>query len=286
MRWSEQLRGCVTWRLNWQAVISFSRYPKLCDNYREQTPLTVVFFAIDFLMYSNIMGGGASSTSKTEVLSETVAEVMMKNLVDCGSSSTTTQRFEVSGDGNTIAGVKMLQAFTITVDCANSATNVTKLQSAVTSAIKNSSTAQSVALVGALGSSSSNVDQLISTSVRNSITSENITKLSLESNTAQVFLVSGSNNTISDITMEQRKSVILKAVMKVVNDIDVIQKISNAAVSDSAAIQKGPLDFLTDWMDGLTGVIIVMILAGAFVAVQFIPGMPSIGRFLDDKADE
>lgn len=231
--------------------------------------------------------GGSSSKASTTITTELVSKAITRNISNCTSNQTLTQTIKVRGDGNIVKNVVQAQATKLSLDCAQDASNMTKMQQEVAAAIKQAAESQSVALLGVLGNSDSEVNTKIENLVKNDLTQETISNIILQTNLDQGIDVDGSYNLVQNVDQSQLSDMIAKNVQKVVNSMEGITKISNEVEQAAKSTQKNPISqMIRAWGDAVKGImgafqgpIMWLFLLIAVVAIAYfwmggsIPGM-------------
>lgn len=193
-------------------------------------------------------GGGSKATTINNVSTRAAIKLVADNIVNCTSNTYIPQTFTISGNYNAVSGVKMIQAVKFSDDCSQDAKNISELQQAVSTALKAAADSQSVSVLGALGSSRAEVSNYIDNEVSQTITQRNISNIVKNTNAVQEFTISGNNNIVSDITMEQTADFAFKGAQSVLNQMKSIQTIENAASGGASAKQT---NFISDIVDSI-----------------------------------
>jgi hypothetical protein len=184
------------------------------------------------------------------------------------------QIISIKGDGNVLSNVEMNQVYTSLLTCMQDVNMVAKMQTDMENAIKSAAESQSVALLGVLGSSSSDVDTKIHNSVKNAVNVSTLTQLVNNIKAAQTIYVQGSGNTLLNINMKQVNSNIASSSQQVVANIDVLNTLKNTITQSSTAKQQDPIANLLNGLANLvSGPIMwfaVILIGGLVVLVIFL----------------
>jgi len=218
--------------------------------------------------------GGSSSKSKTDIFMETVNSSFVQSIQSCSMNSDVEQIISIKGDGNVLSNVEMNQVYTSLLTCMQDVNMVAKMQTDMENAIKSAAESQSVALLGVLGSSSSDVDTKIHNSVKNAVNVSTLTQLVNNIKAAQTIYVQGSGNTLLNINMKQVNSNIASSSQQVVANIDVLNTLKNTITQSSTAKQQDPIANLLNGLANLvSGPIMwfaVILIGGLVVLVIFL----------------
>lgn len=214
------------------------------------------------------MGGGSSSTAKTNIATSSVVDAVARNIMNCGSNSVITQTFAITGDYNVVKDTKQVQNIKLSSDCSQDSKNIADLQQAVSNAIKQSAEAQNVSVLGALGSADSDTNTVISNDVRQHITQENIQNIVNNSNAKQEIIISGNHNIVDNFSQEQTYEIVYQNAQQVVNQMKTVQTIENAVDQESKATQTNPVsDIIDSVFGGLQGFGILWVIVAVAVIV-------------------
>jgi hypothetical protein len=201
------------------------------------------------------MGGGSSSYASTSVTTKAVATVMAKSIQNCQGNTMQQQVVKIIGDGNIVKGVRMVQSLKISGDCVLGDQNVSETQQKVADEIKQKSDAQSVSVLGALGSSSSQTSAQILSEVKSVITRETIQNIVNNFNQQQEIYINGNSNIVEDITMEQTIDALISGCMQAVSQIKSVQDLSTKTDQTSSATQT---NFISDIVDSVGSIFSTM----------------------------
>lgn len=218
--------------------------------------------------------GGSDSKSKSDIFMETVNNAFVQSIQSCSMNSDVEQIISIKGDGNVLSNIEMNQVYTSLLTCVQDVNVVSKMQTDMENAIKSAAESQSVALLGALGSSSSDVDTKIHNSVKNAINVTTLTQLVNNIRAAQTVYVQGSGNTLININMKQVNNNIASSSQQVVANIDVLNTLKNTITQSAKATQQDPIaNFLNGLANLVSGPIMwfaIMIVGGLVILVIFL----------------
>jgi hypothetical protein len=194
--------------------------------------------------------GGASSSTNVSVATSAAVNAMAKSIMNCQSNSVITQTFTVSGDYNVLTNIKQVQYLKLSSSCAQNAQNVSDIQQAVSAALQSAASSQSEALLGVLGSSSSDVNQNIHNDVTQNITQETVMNVINQTNAQQAVVISGNHNIIDKFEQSQTQDILFNNCQTVLNQLKSTQAIENAAAGSATAVQKNPISEIVDSVFG------------------------------------
>lgn len=235
--------------------------------------------------FLGLFDGGSKSSVKTDVITSNVVNALAENITNCRSNTEVTQSFIISGDYNVVKGAKQVQYVKLSAQCAQDVKNLADIQQSVANAIKSAANSQSVALIGALGKSESDIDTFIKNDVEQNITQRTIADIVNDSNATQEFIISGNNNIVKKFSQQQTFDIVYKNSQNAVSQLRSVQIIKNAASSDASATQEDPIsNAITAAGDIATGIVsaygtfgVIMILifvcAGGFLIFVIIKGL-------------
>jgi hypothetical protein len=217
---------------------------------------------------------GPQSKANTKVLTDQINDLILTSMQSCGTNVDLEQSLNVSGQGNVVSNLYMEQIFTSILTCVNKTDWMSKLQNDISTNIKQSSETKSVALLGILGASNSDVNLNIDNSVKNAINLKTMTSMINNIRQKQSVNVSGVGNVVRYASLKQVQSNISSSVQEIVASIDVLNKITNTGDQKSKATQDDPIkDFFDGVANVLTGPlkwITIMIVGALALLVIFI----------------
>lgn len=216
--------------------------------------------------------GGSTSKNTTSVITEAATDALARSIMECRTTGRQTQDVSQIGSGNVVRNVAMRQSYVLNMDCVQNAETVAKMQDEVVNAIKQKAESESVGILGALGSSRSEVDTQIRNSVKTSLTFENITRQIGSMTQSQSIFQYGTNNLIEGVSMEQLSTVIRNASQSIVQSMEIIKTLGNKADQSTVAKQQNPFQFLVDMFNSLItgGTLMTIVVVIAAVTVAFI----------------
>lgn len=211
--------------------------------------------------------GGGQSKSKSEVFTDAVTKAVARNIMKCKYDTVMRQGIDVEGNYNIVDGVKMVQAFKIDATCFQDTKAILDLQNKIAEEIKQQAKTQSVAVLDILGKSSSEVDSTIKNSVKNSITMENVTKIITKTNMDQGINVKGDHNIVRNVDMSQLGRLIQRNSQTVVENISVINDITDQLDQEAQTTIKNPLDAIANAISAaFSGLLQPLIIVAVIIA--------------------
>jgi type IV secretory pathway VirB2 component (pilin) len=210
--------------------------------------------------------GGSSSTNKSEVFQNLVNDAFMKNLQACSLNSSTEQSIVIVGNRNQLSNIEMQQLFSSLLTCVQDVAFMSSFQTNLSNSIKQAAESQSVAVLGALGNSDSNVSTAIHNSVTNTVNIENMTKLVNNVKNSQMIKITGDDNNLSNISLEQITQAIASNSQQMVANISAVAEIKNALDQESKSTQQDPVaNFVNAVANLASGPL--MIILGIIIAI-------------------
>ncbi len=233
---------------------------------------------------------GPKSKNTSQIINDTVNEVLTRNIMNCKTNMVASQRLVVEGSYITVDNVKMHQAYQLDASCFQDAQNVAKVQTEVENAIKQAAESQGIALLSALGGSQAEVDSRIRNSVKTAINTETIQDVVQNINMEQVLNIRGENAIVKDVTMEQLGDIVFKNTQAITNDIEALTALKTEAEQTTETTTTSPFQFLVDIVSSVTGMlsnpmILLMLLVGVGVVIYFYSmRAPSKQTYVGDPA--
>lgn len=190
--------------------------------------------------------GGSSSKTSVQQLSQAISNVAMSTVQDCETSVAQTQNLNVNNTGFKLWGQYHLdQQSEIRSDCFSDVAKQADLQNKIISTISQATTAQSVALLGAFGTSKSEADAKLTSMVKNNVTMSNIQKS--YNNLKQTQNATFNNSGVigfEQVDLTQGSKLFAAATLQEVDKAGIFNQISSYVDQQSAAKQENPLDFI------------------------------------------
>lgn len=231
------------------------------------------------------MGGSSSKTSINQ-LSQALTNVAMSSVQDCQVSATQTQNLSVNNTGFRLWGTYHLdQQSEIRSDCFSDVAKQADLQNKIISTIAQSTTAQSIALLGAFGTSASDASANLSNIVKNNVTMSNIQK---SYNTLKQTQNASFNNSgvvgFEQVDLTQGSKLFAAATLQEIDKAGVFNQISSYLDQQSSATQANPLDFIAKAIGAVSSslsmsilffiIIIAVAVLGAVVVIKMLTSGP------------
>ena len=218
--------------------------------------------------------GGSSSKSDVDIFMESVNDVFVQSIQSCSMNSNVEQIINIKGDGNILSNIELNQVYTSLLTCVQDVNMIAQIQNNIEEKIKSFAESQSVALLGALGNSDSEINTRIHNSVRNAINVTTMTQLVNNVKAAQTINLDGSGNTLLNINMKQVNNNIASSSQQVIANIDVLNTMKATLDQKSKATQEDPIENLLNGLSKLmTGPIMwvaIIIIGGLIVMVIFL----------------
>lgn len=217
--------------------------------------------------------GGSSSKSAVSSLSTTISNIAMSTVQECQISAEQVQTVNVVNTGFKLWGNYTLQQQTdIRSDCFNDIRKQTDMQNKIIDAISQATSADSVALLGAFGTSTADASANLSTIVRNTVTMSNIQRsYNAIRQTQTVNFINSGVTLIETPTLTQGANLFAAATLKEIDSAGIFTRIEKHIDQTTTATQKNPLDFIAGIINSAGGVVttsvflfILLIAAGIF----------------------
>lgn len=200
--------------------------------------------------------GGQASSAKSDIVKESVNEILVKNIVNCSYVVNQEQGINITGNGNVIEDVTMKQTFLININCLNIVKDETRVLNEIAEKVVQKASAEGEVLVGALGRERSEVISNIINKIKTQINKQNVMNCTNNINSSQVISISGNNNIIKSVTLEQHQKNITDCIQNLVLKTELMTELSSEVDNSAAAKQNGLFSFLSSW----TGVLIIIII--------------------------
>lgn len=222
--------------------------------------------------------GGASSSSRSESITEVASNAAINVVSKCSTGSSNSQGINITGSSDiNISGVDMNQVIKIDISCLQDAKTLTDMQSAIQNSLENSSITKSQALLGAMQRDSSNSSTVIKNIVSQSITSNLISEMANQLNNAQVINISGSSGVkLNGLKFNQVADLVGKNVQNALSQNKIISDAINESKTSSSTEQT---NFISDIINSIMGnfmmmfiIVIILVLVGGYLALQTGPG--------------
>ena len=222
-------------------------------------------------------GGGSKTTNKTNIKTQAIVDAMAQSIMNCKNNQVLVQRFEVSGNYNTISNFKMVQNFNLSTSCSNNAQVTQDIQNAVASAIKQQLSSQSESVLGAIGNGSvSEANTNIDNEVKTTLTAQTITNVITDTMAQQEAIISGDHNIINNFEMSETMNILQNNCQKVISDMKSVQDIKNEEDTKLKSTQTNPLAAILDSIfKGLTNlssvyaiILIVALVVGGYIIIK------------------
>jgi hypothetical protein len=200
------------------------------------------------------MGQGPSSRLTNLVDTKVASKILTNVIMSCKGNSNVSQILNISGSGNTITGVKQLNAFKLSSTCNQDIKDNKQLQQDLTNNLVAAAEAKGSGIVSAIGASQSDVFNKINNDISSMLESNTITNIVNNVNQLQGIDISGNNNIVKDFTQQMTSELVFSAVQNALNNLSSIQTLNTAIQSSSKAVTTNPISDLIDSVfNGLQG---------------------------------
>ena len=214
--------------------------------------------------------------------------------MNCRANGVVTQNITVSGNYNTVSGVRQVQIFKLSNDCSQDIKNDLDFRTSVEEALKQDAEAMSPGLIGAIGGTNAFVTAQMKKELETFFSDTNISNIISEVDSRQIINVSGSNNVVTNINQEQTAEILQQSLQKSLMELKSIQDLKTKMDQRAKALTKNPISEVIDSVfSGLQGllkywalIILGVLFIGVFffraqimaVACTMIPGMSCGGE--------
>ena len=231
-------------------------------------------------------GGGSKATSKTDIITESISNIISRNIMNCSSSAMRTQSVVITGNRNIVKGIKMINYNKLTEDCSINQSLLDTLKSKVASELEDKLKAESEGALSALGQSASEKIASIKNSVQRNITQEQVSNIIRKTNDEQVLRINGDDNIVSDISMEMTAEIMSKSSQALASSIASDLGLDSKSSTDASA-SNTPLKNL---FDGISNVIssvgwVMFVYIFIFIAVIYVV-ITGIGKLIPSVGPE
>jgi len=231
--------------------------------------------------------GGTTSKSTSDVLTELCINATQESVASCVQAATQEQRIaaqNIKGDV-TISGTTMSQSMAVNMSCVLSADTQNTIQQNIANQIVQYAKSEGVALLSALGKSSSeavaNVKSIFTANVKQSNLSQNVQQ-NIQKQSIDVATIEGTV-VIKDIDMVQTADVIAKAIVSSAGYSSAISTVANALDQKTETKEVGPLDSFFSLIGSVAStwiyMIIGIVLIGGIIMIFFMTFM--LPKFLE-----
>lgn len=222
--------------------------------------------------------GGSESKTAIESLSESISNVAMSTVQSCEVSSTQNQNLNVVNNGFRLWGTyKLEQVSEIRSDCFSDVAKQTQLQNRIIDTISQASTSNSIALLGAFGTSNASATTNLKNIVRNNVTMSNIQRsyTAIKQNQSASFTNNGVIG-FEKVELTQGAKIFAAATLQEMDRVGIFNTIESHIDQKSDASQENPLDFIAKAIGAVTSgitttiilfIVIIAIAVGALVFV-------------------
>lgn len=220
--------------------------------------------------------GGQESKAKSKIVTEVIVDVLEYEMLNCSEMIQQEQGLNISGSGNVIDGVSMKQAFFIKTSCFQNVNKVLDIQNKIAEEIQQRAAAQGEVIVSALGREKGYVKSVIKNKIANSINQQTITNCASSINNKQMIDVSGNNNIIKNVTMEQHSQMIRDCTQELAKKTELVNDLEIKQSQEASAEEMG----LFGWMQSGWGtIVLIAIVVFAFIFLYYKSGgSASMGR--------
>lgn len=231
--------------------------------------------------------GGSESKTVVSNLSETVTKIAVSTVQSCEIISSQEQELNYTNNGWSFgSSTTMEQETDIRAECFSDVSKQVQLQNQIINTIKQTSTSDSIAVLGAFGSSTATAEAHLSNIVRNNVTMSNIQKSYTEIKQKQK--VTYTNNGISagdSFEMRQGAQVFAAATLKEMDKAGIFNSIATYVDQKSKASQENPLDFIAKIVGAVSSSIAMSIIFFVVIIAAVVLGFSYLGGGGSESSD-
>lgn len=202
--------------------------------------------------------GGQESKAKSKIVTEIITDVLIRDTLNCSQLIQQEQGLNISGSGNVIDGLSMKQAYYIHTECMQSIKRTTDIQNEIAQKIQQAAEAQGEVIVSALGRERSKVVSEIRNKISNTINKESITSCVSTINASQIVNVSGNNNIVKNVSMEQHTKMVRDCMQRLADRTNLVNQLNLEQTQTASAKEAG----LFGWMQSGYGTIVLIVIVG------------------------
>lgn len=199
--------------------------------------------------------GGSSSKATITSLSETINSAVMSTIQSCETTSDQSQNLTVVNEGWKLFGsYRLEQQSDIKASCFSDAQKQTDIQNKIINEIKQASTASSIALLGAFGSSTSDATANLTNIVRNNVTMSNIQQsyIAIKQKQSATFINKGVMG-FEQAELVQGSKLFAAATLQEIDKAGIFNTIESYVDQKSTASQENPLEFISRAIGSVVG---------------------------------
>lgn len=219
------------------------------------------------------MGGSVAKTAVND-LSSTISTIASSTVQSCVVAATQTQSTAVVNTGFTLSSnVKLVQQTDISSTCFSNLALQTQLQNAIINAITQSTASNSIALIGAFGTSTASATANLTNIVRNSVTMKNIQTSynSIKQNQSATFTNSGVI-LFQTASLTQGAQIFAAATLQAMDNAGIFNTVSNYVTAQSQATQTNPLQVFVSMISAIGTAISTNVFLFIFIIIAALVG--------------
>jgi hypothetical protein len=224
--------------------------------------------------FDDILGLGTKAKSTVNVISETAVNASMRTIQSCvitGSQDQTIDLGYVSGDLD-LNNVRQVQTSTINLSCLQQSNKKNELLDNMSNSIVQQAEAKGQAVLSLLGSTKGEALTNIRSSLNVSINMDSIQNNIISMAQSQKIKVAyvGGNAKLTNVSQEQTMKLVLDSFQSAVANNSIVKKMAASIDQKSAAEEKNPLSFITDFFGGIANTIMLIVAFFIFLIILIV----------------
>jgi len=195
--------------------------------------------------------GGSSSYVRHSVKTKSAVNAITRNVFNCSNNKNLEQSIRINCGRTVLDGVTQRMNISSKSACQSDSQTTADIKQQVANELKAEASSQNVALLGALGTSRSEVDQNIVNDVEQNITVEKLNDMANDINAKQELVVNGCGGVvIRNTTQDIGAQIAFDAAEKVLTELKSVQAIENAATGKATSKNTNPISDIIDSVFG------------------------------------
>jgi hypothetical protein len=230
--------------------------------------------------------GGSQSSSEITALSQAISNVVENSVQQCVVNATQDQSVAVNNSGWSLGGSYTLeQTSSISSQCFADHQMETQLQNKIIDVISQSATSNSIALIGAFGTSTADAKANLSSIIQNNVTMNNIqTNYNVISQTQKATFNNSGVLLFQTASLTQGSKIFAAATLKTIDNAGVFNTIDKYISQTSTATQTNPLDFIVKAISAVGDTIMSSVFLFIFIIAIVLLGVAwFLGVFSGDS---
>lgn len=226
-------------------------------------------------------GGGSKSKTTNEIITDVITNVAVSDMQNCATYIAQSQSVDVTGSGNIISNVTMVQGAQINMDCYRQSRNIIDLQNAIKNQLTQATKTRSSGIPSITPNNSAAFNKMLQ-SISTNITMDMLQNCASAVNQSQTVQVAGERNIVQNVAMQQTATMLKSCMSNSINRTTLGNDIANF-VAQSATTDTSLFGGLFDALGGVIGVLLIV---GGLVVVLIIVVILYYSGVFDDDVDD